>query len=408
MGIIFPPTLKPKYSTFFRIETLLTQPIVKETLQKALDMMVARFPSFHVRIRKGFFWYFFEPCDTPIQVRDQKGHGPCEYNSINEFTKDAPLWRVLVDNNIIALECSHILSDGGGAIEILRTLLCTYYELQYEKISDWGNVYHIKNMSSIPQETEYSYRKYYKPSAPPNNNFKYAFRYPDTCDDQYKSLYFLMSMPQIKQIAKEHKVTITEFIVAIKLFAIQRLYKNKFISKRLVRILILVNLRGIFESKTLRNFFSYVYTSIDFALGEYSFEEILKLSHHQIQEQLNIKKVQQLFSEQVSVEKNFFCKIVPRWLKDKVLNIAQQVMGERKITSSLSNLGIIQLPEELKSFVSCFSLFPLPSMLSTKNLAVATYNDTLSLSFGRYITNTNLEEEMATVLTSLGIDIQRA
>ena len=44
----------------YRISIILTEEIDKATLQKALDILLPKIDGFNVRLRKGFFWFYFE------------------------------------------------------------------------------------------------------------------------------------------------------------------------------------------------------------------------------------------------------------------------------------------------------------------------------------------------------------
>ena len=53
--------------------------------------------------------------------------------------------------------------------------------------------------------------------------------------------------------------------------------------RRPVKVLLPVNLRGLFPSRTLRNFASYVTPEIDPLLGDYSLAEICKILHYRME-----------------------------------------------------------------------------------------------------------------------------
>ena len=67
-----------------------------------------------------------------------------------------------------------------------------------------------------------------------------------------------------------------------------RLLMSYYASKY-VRIAMPVNLRRFFPSKTLRNFITMVYPSIDPRLGDYTFEEIVTQVHHYMRYYINSK-----------------------------------------------------------------------------------------------------------------------
>ena len=50
-----------------------------------------------------------------------------------------------------------------------------------------------------------------------------------------------------------------------------------------IKVLIPVNLRRLFPSKTLRNFVLYATPGVDPKLGEYEFDELCQIVQHQMQ-----------------------------------------------------------------------------------------------------------------------------
>jgi len=57
---LFPIIATDEMTNVYRISVTLTEDICPEILQNALDMTLPYFPGFNMRMRKGFFWYYFE------------------------------------------------------------------------------------------------------------------------------------------------------------------------------------------------------------------------------------------------------------------------------------------------------------------------------------------------------------
>ena len=71
----------------------------------------------------------------------------------------------------------------------------------------------------------------------------------------------MLSADDVRKKAKEHGVTVTEFLCAAMMEAILEIQAEKVHSRRRrkpVKVLIPVNLRKLFSSKTLRNFALYI------------------------------------------------------------------------------------------------------------------------------------------------------
>jgi NRPS condensation-like uncharacterized protein len=79
----------------------------------------------------------------------------------------------------------------------------------------------------------------------------------------------------LRRKAKEQGVTVTTCLCAAMMLAIEDIQMRKQPDRRRqkpVKVLLPVNLRKLFPSRTLRNFVLYVTPEMDSRLGNYSFE----------------------------------------------------------------------------------------------------------------------------------------
>ena len=88
------------------------------------------------------------------------------------------------------------------------------------------------------------------------------------------------------------------------------------------------------------------------------------------------------------------------------MKIAYSIIGDGIQTSSVSNLGIINLPKSMEKYVLNMGFDLGASYLITKNLGICSYKDKLNLSFSRSIVETGLEKQFFKVLTDQGIKIE--
>ena len=113
-------------------------------------------------------------------------------------------------------------------------------------------------------------------------------------------------MQEVKKVAASYQVTITEYLNAVLLYALmQKQEKDAPYRYRPVKIAMPVNLRQFFPSKTLRNFITMVYPSIDPRLGEYTFEEIVEQVHNYMRYYIN-KKFLRIFATKSTKPKLLF------------------------------------------------------------------------------------------------------
>ena len=65
------------YSAVYRFSAVMTELVDPEALQRAIDKTMPRFPTFRVRIKRGVFWYYFEPNDAPGPFVKEDMKNPC-------------------------------------------------------------------------------------------------------------------------------------------------------------------------------------------------------------------------------------------------------------------------------------------------------------------------------------------
>ena len=57
---IFPISAGKKYSTVFRFSAVMKEKVHPKKLEKAVIKTLEEYKSFKVRMKAGFFWYYFE------------------------------------------------------------------------------------------------------------------------------------------------------------------------------------------------------------------------------------------------------------------------------------------------------------------------------------------------------------
>ncbi|MGN0467809.1 MAG: alcohol acetyltransferase, partial [Acutalibacteraceae bacterium] len=134
---IFPGQNSRSWSNVFRISVELKEDIDPCRLEKALINIMPRFPSFNVRIKPGFFWYYFEKNPkTPLVSPDVKNY--CY--RINFKENKNFLFRVYHYGKRISVDVYHAITDGYGCTVFLSTLTAEYLHLCGYEIPSGGFV----------------------------------------------------------------------------------------------------------------------------------------------------------------------------------------------------------------------------------------------------------------------------
>ena len=155
-ALIFPAVMRRRWNNVFRLSVTLSEPIDPDCLARALEDLRPRFPSFFVRLRTSFFWYYLEEIKKPIRVREEYAY-PLTHMSQTEIRTSC--LRVLYYENRIAVEFFHSVTDGTGGLLFIRNLTARYLSLRYgidvpyeDKILDPAE-------PPLPAETEDCFQK---------------------------------------------------------------------------------------------------------------------------------------------------------------------------------------------------------------------------------------------------------
>lgn len=85
-ALIFPAIARHDWSNAFRVSANLKEDVDPEILQQAVDELRPRFPSYHVALRKGVFWYYLEEGRPSLSGN---GHGAARRRDGGEHHRHA-------------------------------------------------------------------------------------------------------------------------------------------------------------------------------------------------------------------------------------------------------------------------------------------------------------------------------
>ena len=404
---IYPAAKRRNWNNFFRLSATLTEPVDTAVLRSALDVTVRRFPSIAVRLRRGVFWYYLEEIPQTPPIQEEKSC-PLAHAPFQEVRRCA--FRVLVYRERIAVEFFHALTDGTGGLIFLKTLVAEYLTQRYGIAvpAERGVLGRLEEPD--PEELEDSFLRY-AGDVKASRKEATAYHLTGTPEpDGFKNLITMIApSDDVRAAAKRHGVTVTELLCAAMMQAINELQAERVPQRRLrkpVKVLLPVNLRRMFPSKTLRNFVSYITPEIDPCMGDYSFDEICSIVHHRMGLENNPQSMRAKFAANVASEKSPFLKVVPLFVKNIVMKAVFDRVGECKSCLCLSNLGNVQLPEVMAQYVSRLDFIIGVQAKAPHNCGVVSWNGTMYINCIRNIREAELEMRFYQVLKSLGIHIK--
>ena len=403
---IYPAARRKNWSNLFRQSVTLTENVDIQVLQSALDVTVKRFPSIAARLRKGAFWYYLQQVESAPQIREEYSY-PLVFMDREEMRRCA--FRVIVHEDRIAVEFFHSLTDGTGAMIFLKSLTAEYLEQKYgiSIPAEAG----VLDRRQEPQEEELedSFLKYAgNVAASRRDTNAWRMRGVPRPGGGLNLTCFRLPVKNTLALAHNQGVSLTVFLSAAMMQALLNLQQEKvrsFRRRKGIKLLIPVNLRQLFPSKTLRNFAMYTIPEIDPRLGEYTFDEICKVIQHKMGSEITPKHMSTVIATNVNDERNPLVRLIPLPVKNVVMKAIFDSVGERKSCLTLSNLGLVKVPQAMEPYIRRFDFILGVQAAAPYNCGVVSYGDTVYINFIRNTRDAELERHFHLVLRDMGVPV---
>ncbi len=393
VGNLFPAVQGEDNSSFFRLAVVLRDEVDKTVLQEAVEAVYQRFSFFFVRLRQGVFWNYLEESRDTCIVQLETAL-PC--SPLVAQKGKSNLIRFLYNSNRIVIEVSHIITDGTGCFELLKSLLHTYFTLKGFDIDGENKVISIHEIPTI-KDYESSFTRYAQCTEAKRKNIlkkhtlKNSYRIKGSIPINIGThvISGVISVEKVRAVAKKHSTTITGFLASLLMFSIYSARIKYEKNKHPLVVAIPVNLRNIFPSETMRNFFAVPNVSFTFK-HDTRFEDVISSVNKQMNEIFLKENLEQEISQYTALEKNWIAQFVPLKIKNALIRLAFSLWGETKKTITFTNLGLADFPTGLRDFVELVEVVLYPTKLSPMNMAVASFLDRLTISFSLAILETDI------------------
>ncbi len=402
----FPGQNSSSWSNVFRLSVTLKEKIDPDLLEKALKMVMPRFPAFDVRMRNGVFWHYLEknPNGSPPVMTDVAN--PCLRVKWKE--NKGYLIRAYYYENKISVEFYHAIADGYGATKFFMTLIAVYLRLTGKEIpnGDW-----VLDINEKPHEgeSEDAYLKNVNSKSKAKRVYKFTYHYKGKRLPKHHLCVTAGYMPvdAIKAKAKEYGVTITEYLAAVLVWVMYNMQKNEKRSKeKHIGVQIPVNVRNFCDSETLRNFMLCYSFQIDPKMGEYTFPEIVKQLSLYLRYINNEKELQAMMNGNTKLERNPLMRICPSFLKDFGISVVYKLVGEKSTSSLISNIGVIKTQKEMEQYIEKLTLVMGPGMLIGARCGAISYAGTLCMCVSNIFEDPIIQREIFTFLVKEGIPVK--
>ena len=391
------------YSNIFRISANLKETVNPDTLQEALNIITPRFPTIVAGLRGELFKYKVVPATEPLKVQYER-------NSFTSLTKDEMnrcALRVFYGRKSISVEFFHSLTDGHGGLVFFNTLLATYVRLRH-KITFDDNAFMLNPFDEVnikEVQDDYSFfAKHDKSSLVHCSTYKLPGI--KSKDKSVQTVTGAFDLEQLVNLSHEYNTTLTVFLTAIlfsSIYDLQKLYKSKQANRKPVRIMIPVDLRKRFQSKTLRNFTLYVMPKLGVEDCKMPLDRIVREIATQFKEQNNNERFASIMGDYEAKNNSAFLNHIPMPLKCLILRCAYHIYGDSSTSITLSNLGKVEFPSELADYIDGITFALTPKIRSNYNCSVISFNNKLYISFSLRYVKAELAEIFFQKLRAFGV-----
>lgn len=399
---LFPVIAGDDMTNVYRISVVLKEPVIGTILQRALDMVLPKFDGFNVRLRQGIFWYYFEENGKPApEVREENTY-PCRY--ILQNRNNSYLFRVSYYMCRINLEVFHVLTDGMGGLNFLKELTYQYLRLSHPKLREQEG---DRLSADTSLNLEDSFLQNYKKSHARNyrSGRAYIMKAPKLRAQEFGVMHGFLNIPQLKTVCRSHEMSINEYLVAVVIWSIYQGFLHGAQAKRPVRAAVPVNLRPYFDSVTTKNFFVMVSAEFWPEKESYRFEEVLQIVKDSLRSQIKKENLEDIFSYNVSNEKNLAMRAVPLPIKNLAIR-SVYTKSALANTTTVTNIGNVKVQEAYEPYIEMFHSFLAMSKGQLLKGTICSYQDTLVFTFSSLFADPVVQKIFFRTLAAEGMDVK--
>ena len=390
-SILYLSLMRRNHANSYRFTMTMKDPVCPDTLQMAVDRIYRRFPTVISGFRPGFFCFLQVPAQQPPQVQQDPG---MLFTMTAREIRNCP-FRVYYSGCDISIEAFHALTDGYGAIACITTLAAEYLRLRHGAEIPVSNTLVDLKAEPATDEVADSYLDY-EEGKPVHLPSRYAYQLPGPAPtwNGIQTSTFSVETRSILETARKFGISITTLISAVmakSIMEIQHTHAGTQSTKP-VRIMVPVDLRKQFPSRTLRNFILYALPTMEPADQDKPFHELLRSFAQQMRAQTEQKLLSSIMAYNVRTQRSWLFRCIPLFIKSTFMRIAYRFFGESNSSVTVTNLGNITLPEEMQRYVEDIHVYLTPRTRSPYNCSVLSYGGRLHIVVSRFGEKPELEE----------------
>lgn len=208
---------------------------------------------------------------------------------------------------------------------------------------------------TVKDQEEDGFGRYYNPDergTRKKKNHAYQIRRESKEYEELQIGETTASVKELLEVSRKHGVSMSVFLTAAMICAIHE-EQSKIQEKKPVILMVPVNLRKIFPSDSMLNFFSYIEPGYRFGEGKDSFDDVLEATKQYFEENLSKEKIAERMNNLIAYEKHKILKWAPLELKNRCIKMGAK-LAEREVTAVLSNMSVVKMPPEYAKYIERF------------------------------------------------------
>lgn len=375
-----------KHTNTFRLTASLKEKININFLKEAVNKTLKKYPSYKVKLKSGFFWNKLEfNTNKPVVEEDNKKF---DLTKTNDY-----LFRVTYFNNMINLDACHILTDGLGAIILLKEILSNYLDLKYELKTNKNK---IKNEINYIEDEHLKYVN--KKLTYKNKNINSSFLIKDKSFLKFtKTNHFIINLSNLKNKCKKNNVSITEYLTAIYIYAIYNSLYDKTTNKD-ITLTVPIDLRRYYNVESFSNFFTSMNIESNIVNNpDISFDKLLKQISNEYKTKLTDDNIPKYLFRDVKLGTNPVVNLMPLFIKRFFMNnISKYIV--KSTTSTFSNVGPIKLEDKYKKYINNIVAYANAGKIQRIKCTTCSYENNFIITINSNIENNKFEDEFSNLL----------
>lgn len=389
-SLLFLSLIRKNHANSFRFTMTLTEAVCPETLQLAVDRIYRRFPTIIAGFRPGFFHYLQVPVKEPPQVQPDPG----VLHTMDKQEIHNCAFRVYYRENVVAIEAFHALTDGYGAIACFTTMIAEYLRLKHGIHIPVEKTLMNPMDAPTPDEVTDAYERHEtgRPLLVPS---RYSYQLPGLAPSIHgvKLQSAKIQTSALLDASHRYGVSMTSLLSGVMAKSIMEIQTENTLSKgkKPVRIMVPVDLRKMFPTRTLRNFVLYALPTMEPQDMDMPVSELLKSFARQIRKQAECSRLASIMAYNVRTQRAWYFRAVPWFLKSLFLRIGYRFFGGSNSSVTVTNLGNVQLPEEMAAYVQNIDVALTPRARSPYGCAVLSYSGIVNITITRFNPEPSLE-----------------